>query len=69
MINLGTVEFAKKFFPGHVLRSIRQGADWVVVIVVVIQNQIVNFSQIHQQSQFSIGFFLRKYGAGVLWEW
>ena len=57
MVGLGTVEFEKKFFTGYVLRSIRQGADWVVVIDVVIWNQIVNFPQIHQQSQFNIGFF------------
>ena len=36
MVSLGTVEFAKKFFAGHMLRRVRQGAGWVVVFDVVI---------------------------------
>ena len=48
------------------LGGVRQGADWVVVIGVVIRNQIIDFSQIHQHSQFSVRFFLREYWTGVL---
>ena len=36
MVSLRTVEFAKKSFPGHMLRGIRQGDDWVIVIEVII---------------------------------
>ena len=66
MVSLGTVEFAKKFLAGHMLPRVRQGADWVVVIDVVIRNQIIDFSQIHQQSQFPVKFFLREYWTGTL---
>ena len=46
------------------LRGICHGADWMVVVNVVNSNQIINFRQIHQQSQLTIGFFSAR-----IWDW
>ena len=60
VVGLRTVEFAENFLSGHILRSIRQSTECVVITNIIIGDEIINFPQVDQQSEFPIGFFLRK---------
>ena len=48
VIRLGTIKFAEQVFPSHMLCSIRQCTDQMVVVKVIICDKCVYFAEVNQ---------------------
>ena len=61
MVRLRAIQLAEVLLPCHVLGGVGDGGDWMIMLVLIIFQEVIDSAQVYKNAKFPIGFALSKY--------